>query len=75
MDESEPKGVDAPPERNPVEVKLPSSLEELQQMETMGMISLVDVPILWCAGMVIAPKKSGSARIIINLKQLNQNML
>ena len=44
-------------------------------METMGVISRVDTPTPWCAGMVIAPKKSGSVRICVDLKLLNQSVL
>ena len=44
-------------------------------METMGVISRVDVPTPWCAGTVVAPKKSGSIRICVDLKPLNQSVL
>ena len=49
--------------------------EELQRMEAMGVISRVDVPTPWCAGMVVAPKKSGSVRICVDLKPLNRSVL
>jgi len=49
--------------------------EELEQMETMGVISKVDVPTPWCAGMVVAPKKSGAVRICVDLKPLNRSVL
>jgi len=49
--------------------------EELKRMETMGVISRVDTPIPWYAGMVVAPKKSGSVRICVDLKPLNQSVL
>ena len=39
------------------------------------MISQVDVPTPWCAGMVVVPKKSGAVRICVDLKPLNQNVL
>ena len=48
---------------------------ELNRMETMGVISKVDIPTPWCAGMVVAPKKSGSVRICVDLKPLNQSVL
>ena len=48
---------------------------ELDRMETMGVISKVDVPTPWCAGMVVAPKKSGSVRICVDLKPLNLSVL
>ena len=44
-------------------------------MEAMGVISKVDIPTPWCAGMVVAPKKSGAVRICIDLKPLNQSVL
>ena len=44
-------------------------------METMGVISRVDIPTPWCAGMVFAPKKSGTVRICVDLKPLNQSVL
>ena len=44
-------------------------------MEEMGVISKVDVPTPWCAGMVVAPKKSGAIRICVDLKPLNQSVL
>ena len=62
------------PRRVPLPLKKKVS-EELQRMETMGVISRVDTPTPWCAGMVIAPKKSGSVRICVNLKPLNQSVL
>ena len=32
---------------------------ELQRMEDLGVISKIDQPTPWCAGMVVVPKKSG----------------
>ena len=49
--------------------------EELERMEALGVISKVDEPSLWCAGMVAVPKKSGAVRICVDLKHLNQNVL
>ena len=49
--------------------------EELDKMETMGVISKVDTPTPWCAGMVVAPKKSGAVRICVDLKPLNKSVL
>ena len=49
--------------------------KELQRMETMGVISRVDVPMPWCAGMVVALKKLGAVRICVNLKALNNSVL
>ena len=49
--------------------------EELTRMEKMGVISKVDIPTPWCAGMVVAPKKSGDIRLCVDLKPLNQSVL
>ena len=53
----------------------PQVAEELERMETAGVISKVSEPTPWCAGMVVVPKKSGSVRICVNLKPLNQSVL
>lgn len=44
-------------------------------METLGVISKVEEPTEWCAGMVTIPKKSGSIRICVDLKPLNNNVM
>ena len=44
-------------------------------METMGVILKVNVPTPWCAGMVVALKKSGAVQICVDLKPLNQSVL
>lgn len=44
-------------------------------MELMGVISKVNKPTPWCAGMVVVPKKSGKVRICIDLKPLNESVL
>ena len=38
-------------------------------------ISKVTDPTEWCAGMVVAPKKSGDVRIWVDLKALNDSVL
>ena len=43
-------------------------------MEDMGVISRVDQPTEWCAGMVVVPKKSGAVRICVDLKPLNESV-
>ena len=48
--------------------------EELNRMETLEVISKVDVPTDWCAGMVVVPKKNGSVRICVDLKPLNESV-
>jgi len=49
--------------------------QELERMEKLGVISKVDKPTLWCAGMVVVPKKSGDVRICVDLKPLNESVL
>ena len=41
-------------------------------MESMGVISRVEQPTQWCAGMVAVPKKNGKLRICVDLKHLNE---
>ena len=48
---------------------------ELDRMERMGVISKIDTPTSWCAGMVVVPKKSGEVRICVDLKPLNESVL
>jgi len=38
-------------------------------------ISKVDKPTPWCAGMVVVPKKEGAIHICVDLKPLNENVL
>ena len=49
--------------------------EELNRMETIGVISKVDKPTPWCAGMVVVLKKGGDIRICVDLKPLNESVL
>ena len=49
--------------------------EELERLETMGVISKVDKPTPWCAGMVVVSKKLGDVRICVDLKLLNESVL
>jgi len=44
-------------------------------MEALGVISKVDEPTPWCAGMVVVPKKEGAIHICVDLKPLNENVL
>ena len=50
-------------------------MESTGMMESMGMISKVDTPTPWCAGMVVVPKKLGEVRICVDLKPLNESVL
>ena len=49
--------------------------EELVRMVSIGVISQVDQPTPWCAGIVVAPKRNGDIRICIDLKALNESVL
>ena len=49
--------------------------QELARMEAEGIVSKVDVPTPWCAGIVAVPKKSGTVRICVDLKRLNQSVM
>ncbi|RXN13010.1 GTPase IMAP family member 8-like protein [Labeo rohita] len=48
--------------------------EELHRMEMLGVISRVEEPTDWCAGMVVVPKKSGAVRICVDLSKLNESV-
>ena len=48
---------------------------ELERMESIGVISKVENPTDWCAGMVVVPKGDKSVRICVDLKPLNNNVL
>ena len=49
--------------------------DELDRMESIGVISKVDQPTPWCARMVVVPKKEGAIRICVDLKPLNESVL
>ena len=49
--------------------------DELARMESLGVISKVDSPTPWCAGMVVVPKKDKAVRICVDLKPLNTSVL
>ena len=41
-------------------------------MESLGIISIVDEPTPWCAGMVVALKKGGAIHICVDYLPLNR---
>jgi len=49
--------------------------EELNRMESIGVISKVTEPTAWRAGMVVVPKRSGDVRICVDLKALNESVM
>ena len=58
-----------------VPLPLTKRVQELNRMESMGVISKVEEPTPWCAGMVVVPKKNGTIQICVNLKPLNECVL
>ncbi len=48
--------------------------QELGRMERMGVISRVDQPTEWRAGMVVAPKDNGKVHICVDLTKLNESV-
>ena len=52
-----------------------NSTKELNQMESLGVISRIDEPSPWCAGMVVVLKPSGKVRICVDMKPLNENVM
>ena len=46
--------------------------QELKQMESLGIISKVDKPTPWCAGMAVVHKKNGAIRICVDYQPLNR---
>lgn len=53
---------------------LPKVRAELQRMEDLGVISKVEEPTEWCAGMVVVPKQNGHVRICVDLTKLNESV-
>ena len=49
--------------------------DELDRMESLGVITKVEAPTQWCAGIVAVPKTSGAVCICVDLKQLNKSVL
>lgn len=49
--------------------------EELNRMERGGVISKVDEPTPWCSGLMVVSKKSGTIRIYVDLKKLNESVM
>ena len=65
----------------PVSVKTPRRIplplvdkvrDDLQRMEALGVISQVEKPTDWCAGIVVMPKKDNKVRLCVDLTGLNQ---
>ena len=54
-----------------VALPLMKKVKEIHRMWKLGVISKVDQPTDWCAGMVVVPKKEGKVRICVDLTKLN----
>ena len=61
------------PRRVPIPL-LPKVKQELKRMESMGVITRIDEPTEWCAGMVVVPKHNGKVRICVDLTRLNESV-
>ncbi|XP_061920402.1 uncharacterized protein K02A2.6-like [Entelurus aequoreus] len=48
--------------------------QELSRMEQLGVISRIEEPTDWCAGIVVVPKKTGAVRICVDLTKLNESV-
>lgn len=48
--------------------------QELSRMESLGVISRVEEPTDWCAGIVVKPKKNGTVRICVDLTKLSESV-
>ncbi len=53
---------------------LPKVKHELENMEKTGVISRVDQPTDWCAGIVVVPKSDDRVRICVDLTKLNESV-
>ena len=47
---------------------------ELENVERLGVISRMDTPTDWCAGMVVVPKSNNRVRICVDLTKLNESV-
>ena len=61
------------PRRVPLPLMEPVK-SELQRMEREGIITKVEGPTNWCAGMVVVPKPNHKVRICVDLTHLNKSI-
>lgn len=47
--------------------------EELSRVESYSIISPVEEPTPWCAGMIVVPRLSGAVKICVDFQQLNES--
>lgn len=69
-DDAKPFSINTP-RRVPIPL-LSKVKNQLEKMETDGVISKVNEPTDWCAGMVVVPKPDGRVRICVDLTKLNR---
>ena len=61
------------PRRVPLPL-LPKVRDELQRMESLGVIKPINEPTEWCSGIVVVPKPNGRVRICVDLTKLNESV-
>ena len=59
------------PRRIPI-LLLSKVKDELERMEKLGLISRIEEPTDWCAGIVVVPKENDRIRICVDLTHLNK---
>ena len=53
---------------------MPKVKAEIERMARLGVISRIEEPTKWCAGMVVVPKSGGKVRICVDLTRLNHSV-
>ena len=53
---------------------MPKLKQELERMQSLGVITEITEATEWCAGMVVVPKANGQVRICVDLTKLNENV-
>ncbi|KXJ24127.1 Uncharacterized protein K02A2.6 [Exaiptasia diaphana] len=54
--------------------ELPKVRKELERLESLGVISKVEVPTDWCTPIVVVPRQNGQVRICVDLTRLNDSV-
>ena len=62
-----------PPRRVPPQL-MGKVKEEIDRMEKMGVITKIQEPTDWCAGMVVVPKKARNVRIYVDFTKMNESI-
>ena len=53
---------------------MPKVKDELERMQSMGVITKINEPTEWCAGIVAVPKPNNKIRICVDLTKLNESV-